>query len=573
MKYKTWCLIGVLTVLSFIIFLKGCDQEHSGDQIVAPEGTQAQKVVLRIAQSPEPRAKALRLKLDAVGLNDQDVAVGPVIAPVTLSDPVFPCEVQLTVFKPPCRYRLTISTDLTREPARSWQDVVNICDLQAGGTTIDVFEEFLVGDLSITAPESVNAGDALDVRCEACHIDAPDRDRYPLTLSLSEQGGRTLSSDAPQETASLSETFADPFALTSPETQRLFTCTLADGRSASQVVQKTVARIPPTPTPTPTPTSTPTPLPTSTPEPPAPDPTPTPIPGATATPIPTPLQIIVDNTDSGVSPNCGIDPYPDCQTIQDGVSAAYAHSGNSVLVRYTGIDYTDRTELDQGYGLILTAESGVIVNYTVDSAIGVLPAVGYALIEISGFEFVGKGIGVAGGMVTIENNTFTYASISQIGGGRVVIRGNEINAGASGAIGATNGEIRIENNQISANTADVIYISGVYSTEIINNDIIAQSGLAVNVNAATNVTFNGNSVTVFAPFAVPAHVRFNDVNGSITLENNNQFTGTSAANSSIECVGTITNNITHDNTNSTTGTISGCTGVGLPDCTTPPCTF
>lgn len=262
MKYKTFWLIGLLCLLSVLVILKGCEQDHSDQPPAAPEGTQPQKVILRIGKTPNTRAKATGLRIDVVGVEaigiDEFEEIGPRIAPIIIPNPDIPLDFPLTVpiilFRPPCQYKLTISADLTRDPSRIWEDVIDICEQETDNFTIDVFERFIIGELFIDAPDPVNAGETITVTCIARQISAPDSDRYPLSASLSEWRGESIAEPI-DEISPVSDSFPDPFPVTLPSEEcRVFTCTIEDGRSPSQTVERTITRILPTPTPTPTPT-------------------------------------------------------------------------------------------------------------------------------------------------------------------------------------------------------------------------------------------------------------------------------------------------------------------------------
>jgi hypothetical protein len=147
---------------------------------------------------------------------------------------------------------------LTRDPARARSTIIDLCSGVFGELALDTFEAFQLDEMFIDVPVSANAGENITVTCRVRGVSAPDSDRYPLSATLSEQGGRSISGPITEDTP-VSEEFPDPFAAS--ETSRSFTCTIGDGRSLSQTVQRTIARIPPTPTPTAVPTVTPTPIP------------------------------------------------------------------------------------------------------------------------------------------------------------------------------------------------------------------------------------------------------------------------------------------------------------------------
>lgn len=245
MKANILWLIVLLGLLSLAL-IHGCDQERSSQSPAAPEGTVAQKVVLRVGGVPsKANAKVTNLRIEAVGINENGARVGAAIPPVVIANPTFPQAVELTLYRPPCRYRITVTTDLSRDAARTWEDQIDICQQKAGALTIDVFESFFADQLTIQAPQMVNAGEALTASCEAEGVNAPDSAQYPLTVTLSERGGSRF--DSAPNGLSVSGAFPDPY--TAAETERVLNCSIADGRSTPQSVTKTIARVLPTPIP------------------------------------------------------------------------------------------------------------------------------------------------------------------------------------------------------------------------------------------------------------------------------------------------------------------------------------
>ena len=271
-RHQTYWLIGLLGLLSLLTILKGCERHDSSNSGVAPGNIETRTIVLTFAGGANPAAKTAGLKIDIIGLNEEGLPKGPVLDPIEFSDPAFPLQVPVTLYIPPCSYRFTVTASLTENPARSKSIDVDICEWTGGELSIDTYENYQVGQMTIDAPDPVEAGANISVSCRIAELNAPDIQRYPPLLLFSEIGGRTIyerlnlakQAGASKITynAGLSGDFYDPYPTSSQETQRVFTCTLDDGKSTPVTVTKTIRRtvVPATPTPTPTPTPIGTPV-------------------------------------------------------------------------------------------------------------------------------------------------------------------------------------------------------------------------------------------------------------------------------------------------------------------------
>jgi hypothetical protein len=460
MKSKTLWLLGVLCLLSGLIIIKGCDHDHH-NRLTNPAGDLAQGLTLKFVDKPGVAAKAAGLKIEAIGVSDQNDPIGPVMAPITISNPRFPLNVALKLLRPPCRYQITVTTTLTRGSVISWNTIANICVGTGGSITIDPYEAPLANELVISAPGSVNASAPITVSCEARSVDAPDIDRYPLSLSLNEQGGMQLG--PVQNTMVISGTFPDPFPFSSTQGVRIFTCTFGDSRTLVQSVTRTVSRLLPTPTPTstrtpqptvtPTITATPTPTPTITATP-TPTPTPTNTPTTTPTPTPTPDPCIVTNAnDSGtgslrqVLADAGING---CTTI------TFA-AGLPTIMLGSQLEITSGTlTIDGGSGVTVSGSNTRRV-FQVDSGADVT----FQNLTITdGQAGMSAGGGIANaGMVTIGSGTTVSGNTANRGGGIVNSGTLIINGTVSGNIandragGFTNSGTVIINGTVSGNTA------------------------------------------------------------------------------------------------------------------------
>ena len=285
---KTTWILGILLLISMAVVIKGCRNVRDQQTAVEPA---ASGLSLKIVAGSDPHVKAIGMIVEAFSLDTNDTSTGESIDPVIVSNPDFPIEVPLTLYVPPCQYLITMTVNLSRGGARTYVFEADVCAGTEMTVSIDDFEAFMLsnGGNPIQAPDSADAGAAITAQCGPVDISAPDGDRFPVSATLSEQGGKSASGSIGSG-ASVGGTYPDPYAATSTETSRTLTCTISDGRSNAQTFTHTVQRILPTPTPTPTltPTITPTPTPTPTI---TPTPTPTPTPTITPTPTPTPTPL------------------------------------------------------------------------------------------------------------------------------------------------------------------------------------------------------------------------------------------------------------------------------------------
>ena len=240
MKAKTFWIISILCVLSVGILLKGCNDSQS-DRPSQPKGSQEQAVTLKFNEDSEIAAKAVGLLIEAVGVDDQAAPIGPSIEPLRIDSLTFPLNVQVRLFRPPCRYKITVTATLTRGNTIADDLILNICEATDGELVIDPYEQPMIGEIIITAPESASAGETITVSCNVRQVRAPDSDTHPLQASLSEQGGKTITGLV-DERDPLTGIFPDPFRNTSLQGQRTFRCQVNDGRTTTQTVTKTVSR-------------------------------------------------------------------------------------------------------------------------------------------------------------------------------------------------------------------------------------------------------------------------------------------------------------------------------------------
>jgi hypothetical protein len=187
--------------------------------------------------------------IETVGVDEHGQPIGPSIEPLQLGNLSFPLNVQIRLFQPPCRHKITVTTTLSRGGTVAENLILNICEETSGELVIDPYEQPVIGSLEIAAPNSVNAGDTVTVTCHVSQLDAPDGSRYLLSATLTEQNGYDISGVI-DENAPLSGSFTDPYPVSlSSEETRIFTCTVSDERVLSQTASRSITRVLPTPTP------------------------------------------------------------------------------------------------------------------------------------------------------------------------------------------------------------------------------------------------------------------------------------------------------------------------------------
>ncbi|GAK49476.1 fubronectin, type III domain protein [Candidatus Moduliflexus flocculans] len=508
MKSNILWLIGLLGLLSLAL-IHGCDQDRSAQSPVAPEGTVAQKVVLRIGGVPsKANAKVVGLRIDAAGIDEKGAQIGQVIPPVSIANPTFPQAVELTLYRPPCRYRITVTTDLSRDPARTWEDQIDICQQKVGTLAIDVFESFLVDQLTIHAPDAVNAGEAVAASCEGVGLNAPDSAQYPLTVTLSERGGSHF--DASPNGLTISGSFPDPY--TAEETQRVLNCAIADGRSAPQTVTKTIARILPTP---------------------IPGVTVTPVPEVTVTPTPTPigsstLTITKSGTGTGTvtsAPagiNCGgtcrasfkngtrvtLTATPDTGMGFVNWSGACTGAANSCTVTMSeaqtvNVEFVNLCLVTKTNDSVIGSLRQVIADAVTNGCSSITFASGVTTITVTNpLTIDGGTLVIDGGTGVTISGGHTSNGVFSINSGTVVVfKGLTITQGNSASFGggiSNGGKITIESDSIvSYNSADN-HGGGIYNymgTVIVKGTVSNNTSLGYGggiYNYRGNVTVNGN---------------------------------------------------------------------------------
>ena len=242
---RKFCYVACVLTLAAMFYINGCHESSPTHPTEA--GSEEGGLALKIFADPETRAKLTGLTLDVVGLNDAGQPAEPRMS-INVPSLNLPVTVPLTLYDPPCRYQVTVTAALSREAPRVATRVLDVCSESRLTIKIDTFEGFFIAVNPLKAPEAVNAGAAADVSCGTNQIDAPDKAQYPLSATLSEQDSSAISG-AFDVNVAVAGSFPDPYPLSSPVTERHFTCEITDGRSAPQVYTLTVKRIPITPIP------------------------------------------------------------------------------------------------------------------------------------------------------------------------------------------------------------------------------------------------------------------------------------------------------------------------------------
>lgn len=246
--FKTYWLNGALLLLSLLVIFIGCKKSQNSS---GPTPAQQRSLVLQFARGSEIQAKAVGIKIVAEGLNARGVPTGTDRVEKVIPVPVFPLNVLFMLHDPPCPWRITAVLDLSRGTSLTASADIDVCRETNVELVFDTHEPFQVSAWAIHAPNPVQAGETIEVTCEVS-ITAPDNDRIPVTITLSEHDGHSLNGPMAQPQTSISSRFPDPYPVTflSPD-RRTFTCMLSDGHSPDETFTKTIARITPTPTVTP----------------------------------------------------------------------------------------------------------------------------------------------------------------------------------------------------------------------------------------------------------------------------------------------------------------------------------
>lgn len=468
-------LLGMLIGAALIGFLTGCKDE--AEDATSPE-LRAQGVELKILESSEGQGKLIGLSVQATGLDSQHNPIGPTVGPIVIPNPVFPVSVPLTLNEPPCRYQITATATLSQQPPQTASGILNICQSSSLSLRLDDFEPFSISRDPLSAPRSVIAGDPVEVTCATTFFSAPDGDIFPLSAMLSEVDGKTICGPF-DFYAPLNGDFPDPYPASSPITERLFTCTVFDGRSMPQTFQKTVTRrhlsdvdtsISPTPTPQPLDMTT----------------------------------VVVDSGSGVDSPTCGKASQP-CQTIFQGIRIASISRASHVRISVkSGTYYSSGIKVSGSLNKNLTFEAES--NVTLLGASVTIHA--NTTVRIQNFTFSESYIHAknARGTLILENNRFTSNLHTPIGSfhgnSNITLRGNTIDVAGSNLFSIiTGGMVLIEHNTITTHDAmqtgspALIFGRGSGMTILNGNTItIPAPGQTINCYSGTFVS-NSNNTT------------------------------------------------------------------------------
>ncbi len=258
MKHTAIWLIIILCLLSGLVFLVSCDKDDADPGLTRPKGTEPYTLNVTVRHKSDPAAKASGITLQGLGIDENGLATGPEIGPFYYKNPTFPLVAEVTLYKPPCFYRITVIAEMSLDGGlRSQNAVIDICRSTSSKLNVDTYEGVQPGNIEILAPISANAGVTIPVSCVVHNLDAPDSDEHPVSAQLTENNGQTAREEGISAGSVVAGTFRDPYPATSAETERVFTCTVTDEKSDPQGVTERVPRALLTPTPTLTPTAIP----------------------------------------------------------------------------------------------------------------------------------------------------------------------------------------------------------------------------------------------------------------------------------------------------------------------------
>lgn len=453
-KKKSRWIPSMLVIFLIAGMLAGCeDKRHEATDVDSnPQG-----IELKIIEASGSQSKMTGLTVQATGLDDANRPVGPTVGPISIPNPVFPVSVPMTLNEPPCRYQITATATLSQQGSQTASGILDICQSSGLSLRLDDFEPFSIKRNPITVSSMAAAGDALEATCATPFFDAPEGDMFPLSATLYEVDGKTIS--GPFDFAEpLIGTFPDPYPLSSPVSNRVFRCIVFDGRSNPQTFQKVVTRTNPSG---------------------SADAVPTPEPSIE----PSELTTVFVNSNGGTdSATCGQEGFP-CKTIFQGIQVASKSLVSHVTIHVASGTYRSPDIKVSGSfnkNLSFKAESNVTLRG------GGLTIKANTTIKMTGFTFYESYIHAESdsGTVVLEDNRFTtnlHTPIGSFHGGvNITLQDNTVNAAGTNVFSlVTRGMVIMEDN--------------VFTTQ----DIRQTGSPALILGRGSGLTIlNGNTVTV-----------------------------------------------------------------------------
>lgn len=435
---RTAYLLAVLLIFPMLLLVTNCDTKTS-DPSSPQDG-----LALKIFANPDTQAKLTGVTISIAGRPGPGE---PDVPPVsrTVSNPTLPISERFTLFDPPCLYQVTVTASLTREEPRVTTRELDVCRESSITIKIDTFEDFWIGENPLKGPESVNAGAAAEVSCGTELVDAPDSGQYPLTATLSEQDGQTISGPFDANVA-VSGSFPDPYSMGSRTSQRHFTCVISDGRSTPQTFTLDVGRIPATPTPDPTTEPT-----------------------ISVTPIPG-NHLYVATTGNDIN-SCTISTAP-CKTINGALSKA----SDGMTIHINAGTYTENVRITTPNNVMLVGEGGVVEIVASTFGAMSIAATGITLQDLT--------------VITTSPPPSNYANISIYGGGSATLR--NIIASSPYAIA------------LDVDDANVTVVGGTFTGKIGISLITFDPSLYT--ATITNVTASGDSTGIYTEGSINATI-------------------------------------------------------------------
>ena len=190
-----WLLV-LLSLLSAGVLIKGCRRDRYPRTPASPANSHSTGISLKMIPGEiPPTMKATGLRVEVVGLDESGLPTGETTTPVEILNPVFPLDVDLEVYVPPCTYQVTATISLVRDPPRITVFEVNACQQTNVTVAVDTFERVIIDSWAnpLHVPASALAGETITARCGPVDLSAPDSDRYPLSATLTEDGGQSIS--------------------------------------------------------------------------------------------------------------------------------------------------------------------------------------------------------------------------------------------------------------------------------------------------------------------------------------------------------------------------------------------
>ena len=137
---KAFVVFGSLLIFS-ILAISGCKQARNPQPLTGSSHAQTPDVSLKLFQGEASGMKVTGITITAQAVDGQGNPEGEPGASVTIPDPVFPLDVPVEVYVPPCNYRISVVASSDQGLARTGTATANACEDAHVYMTIDSFSD------------------------------------------------------------------------------------------------------------------------------------------------------------------------------------------------------------------------------------------------------------------------------------------------------------------------------------------------------------------------------------------------------------------------------------------------